>query len=303
MPGAFAHLTAVNIASDSNALNTIEMPLEAKKAIALNKSYVELGSVSPDYPYLAIIDSKQNVWADLMHYEKTGEFIKALARQCKLYTGTEQHKTFAWICGIVSHVIADITIHPVVELKVGPYEQNKTAHRNCEMHQDAYIWQRLNLGEIGLADHVKEQLGSCIDNNGDLDNTIKTIWLAALTEVHPQQAEKVTPDFDKWHQGFQLVVDNADEGYRFFPWARHLAANSGMLYPRPNEVDNQFIKNLNTPYGLKDYDEVFDLAISNIKQYLAVLGNFVFDSGTLSAFVNWNLDNGFDENGELTAWA
>lgn len=62
---------------------------------------------------------------------------------------------------LYGHVAADITVHPVVELKVGPYAQNQTAHRTCEMNQDAFIWQRLNLGELGYADRVQQNIGSC----------------------------------------------------------------------------------------------------------------------------------------------
>ncbi|MEI8614896.1 zinc dependent phospholipase C family protein [Shewanella sp. PP-He15 brown] len=302
MPGAFAHLTAVNLASDSNALSSIDMPLDAKKAISLNKPYVELGCVSPDYPYLDIGDSAQNRWADKMHYERTGELIKSLAKQCKMLQDNDRDKVFAWLCGFISHVIADITIHPVVERKVGPYEQNKTAHRTCEMHQDAHIWRRLNLGEVGLADHVRQQFGYCVGQDGRLDKTIKTIWLAGLKDIHSSFASDVPPDFDKWHRGFQLIVDNAEEGYRFFPWARHLAANNGLLYPRPDEIDKQFTEHLDTPNGLLNYDQVFDLAVSNIKRYFAILASYIFGDGQLMAFVNWNLDNGQDENGELTGW-
>lgn len=55
MPGAFAHITAVNEASANNALMKLNIPQEAKKALAQNKRYLELGCVSPDYPYLALM--------------------------------------------------------------------------------------------------------------------------------------------------------------------------------------------------------------------------------------------------------
>ncbi len=53
-------------------------------------------------------------------------------------------------------------VHPVVKLKVGPYAENKTRHRECEIHQDAYIFpRRLNLGTIGLAEHLTSGIGQC----------------------------------------------------------------------------------------------------------------------------------------------
>ena len=50
--------------------------------------------------------------------------------------GEEKRKRLAWLFGYAAHVTMDVTIHPIVELKVGPYAENKRAHRVCEMHQD-----------------------------------------------------------------------------------------------------------------------------------------------------------------------
>lgn len=301
MPGAFAHITAVNKACDNNSLTAIDMPDQAKLSLSLHPKYIELGCVSPDYPYLALGDSDQNKWADLMHYEKTGDLIKALAAECKNLDDSEKERAFAWLCGYVSHVIADITIHPVVELKVGVYEQNQKEHRQCEMNQDAYIWQRLNLGEIGLADHVKIHIGACA-TDGRLDSTIKGLWGGALTRVHAEYGQEHPPKFDQWHDGFQTIVDKAEEGYRFFKWARHVAANAGLLYPRPGEVDPIFIEQLDTPNGPMHYDQIFDKALDNIRKYVGIIGQFVYGDGDLEAIKNWNLDNGKDEQGVLTAW-
>lgn len=304
MPGAFAHLTAANLSScGTNALSKIGMPTQAKLALSRNIKFIELGCVSPDYPYLALGDKQQNEWADLMHYEKTGELIRHLASECMLLSDDVKGKVFAWLCGYVSHVIADITIHPVVELKVGPYSGNETAHRICEMNQDTYIWQRLNLGEIGLADRVELNIGSCADSNGSLDVDITNVWGACLNAVHPDYATLHLPNFDKWHYGFQNVVNNAEEGYRFFKWARHISADLGLLYPRPLEIDMTYINKLNTPKGLMDYDEIFDLAVDNIQKYIGILGLYVFGSGSLEQFKNWNLDTGRDESGVLTTWS
>ncbi|GGO74047.1 zinc dependent phospholipase C family protein [Bowmanella pacifica] len=301
MPGAFAHITAANEACDTTSLMGMDMPVSAKLALSQNPKYIELGCVSPDYPYLAIADSKQNKWADLMHYERTGELIKTLATACKTLPDSEQGRLFAWLCGFVSHVIADITIHPVVERRVGPYAQNKTAHRECEMNQDAYIWQRLNLGEIGVADHVRIHIGECAQN-GRLDSAIQRLWGNALLRVHKEYAQQAPPEFDKWHDGFQTVVDKAEEGYRLFTWARHVAADIGLMYPRPDEVEVSFIEELDTPAGFMHYDQIFDLAVANIRRYIGIVGRFVYEGGNLDDIKNWNLDDGKDAEGELTAW-
>ncbi|RUO66250.1 Zinc dependent phospholipase C [Pseudidiomarina planktonica] len=306
MPGAFAHITAANLAfAGTNSLDQIAIPNSARLILSQNIKFTELGCVSPDYPYLVLGNSVQNKWADLMHYEHTGELIKELARRCKEMNGKPQEKVFAWLCGYISHVIADITIHPVVEMKVGEYEQNQSDHRTCEMNQDTYIWKRLNLGQIGVADRVKLNIGDCVDRSGDIDPDIQSIWEAGLLEVHPSYAREAPPQMSDWHNGFQRVVDNAEEGYRrLFKWARHVSAalGAGIAYPTPEELEMTYIEDLDTPKGKMHYDDIFDLAVSNIQQYVGYLGRYVFSDGSLDEFKNWNLDNGKDEHQELTAW-
>ena len=75
-----------------------------------------------------------------MHYERTGDMVKAGIEFIRGLSGEEKRKALAWLFGYTAHVITDATIHPVVELKVGPYAENKTDHRICEMNQDAYIF-------------------------------------------------------------------------------------------------------------------------------------------------------------------
>ncbi|OOF25435.1 hypothetical protein BZJ19_09015 [Salinivibrio proteolyticus] len=305
MPGAFAHITAVNVASANNALIILNMPREAKKALAQNKRYLELGCVSPDYPYLDLMDSAQNKWADEMHYNNVGKLINALVQQVKSVNSEHHEKAFVWLCGFVAHVAADITIHPVVEMKVGPYAENAQAHRVCEMNQDTYIWSsRLNLGDIGMAERVKENIGSCVDVNDDssIDPIINDIWHTALNAVYPDYANECQPNINAWHKGFQTVVDNAEESHRLFPWARHVASKQGLTYPLHEEVDTTFIENLETPDGTKHYDEVFDKAIETIQLFWEQTAAAVFEDAETDFFKNWNLDTGRCENGQLTAW-
>lgn len=305
MPGAFAHITAVNFAITNSNLKSLNMPNKAKLALSRNQKFVELGCVSPDYPYLKLGSFDQNEWADKMHYEQVGVLIKKAILLVKELSDIEQEKAFAWLCGFVAHVISDITIHPVVEMRVGSYHDNAKEHRICEMNQDAYIWPKLNLGEIGYADRVRDNIGSChdSDNPSNLDKVISTLWTTCLAEVFPEKSKSSPPDIDGWHKGFQFIVDNAEEGYRLFPFARHVAAKQGLVYPSLEEIDQSYIKGLNTPFGIKDYDVIFERAVENVKEYICYVGNAVFDDGSVDMFLNWNLDTGRCENEMLTAWS
>jgi hypothetical protein len=305
MPGAFAHITAVNFALSNANLKSLAMPRKAKLALSRNQKFIELGCVSPDYPYLKLGDGEQNEWADKMHYEAVGVLIKKAIGLIQKLSGRDQEKAFSWLCGFVAHVITDITIHPVIELKVGPYHENAKQHRICEMNQDAYIWPKLNLGEIGYADRVKINIGSCADaeNRTNLDSVIHDLWVTCLVEVFPEKAHASPPEINAWHKGFLRVVDNVDEGYRLFPFARHVAADQGLLYPSLDDIDHAYIENLQTPCGIEHYDAIFERAVANIKQYLCHLANAVFADGSVDMYLDWNLDTGRCESGFLTAWS
>lgn len=75
MAGAYAHLTVVNKASNESELEKLGFSKESLISLGDYLTFTELGSVSPDYPYLAMT-KKHKKWADLMHLEmKTRSFI------------------------------------------------------------------------------------------------------------------------------------------------------------------------------------------------------------------------------------
>ena len=132
MAGGYTHLTLVR--------STIR---EGRKKIPALQDVLDywgrfayLGGVSPDYPYLGL-DAD---WADLMHKGKTDQMVKCampLLYQARIEHPNAQdwRQQFAWLLGFVSHIIADVTIHPVVNIRVGKYERNKKAHRqNSSFH-------------------------------------------------------------------------------------------------------------------------------------------------------------------------
>ncbi|MBI4739104.1 zinc dependent phospholipase C family protein [Candidatus Woesearchaeota archaeon] len=114
-------------------------------------SFLYLGAVSPDLPYLSFKLGQVN-WADVMHYEKTNSIFlaghNALKNSWKTKTDTEEAK-FVWLMGYLSHLVTDATIHPMVKAIVGPYnEENKDNHRICEMTEDSLIYKAKFNGEI-----------------------------------------------------------------------------------------------------------------------------------------------------------
>lgn len=308
MPGAYAHITLVNLLKEPRRLEAIaDFPEPAIVAILDYFKYCELGSVSPDYPYLAIGDGRAAEWADLMHYTNTGAMIHAGVERLRTLSGATQQKTFAWLCGYAAHVTTDVTIHPVVELKVGAYHTNQKGHRICEMHQDAYIFGRMNLDGIGLSEHLDSGICQCgADDGSTLDPDIKAQWRYMLQTVHAKKYVANAPNKDRWHSSFRNVVDRfAEEGYRLLPLARHVGVNQGLTYPTADEIDMQYIQDLRVPGGRMHYDDVFDKAISNVSEMWGTLARAVYagNNAYATAIGNWNLDTGKDPAGNLVFWS
>lgn len=316
MPGAYAHLTLVNLLREPVRLEAIPgFPDEAISAVLEYFRFTELGAVSPDYPYLALGDSHAAQWADAMHYTKTGAVLQAGVELLKGMAGEPKRKGLAWLLGYAAHVTTDVTIHPIVELKVGPYAENKTAHRVCEMHQDAYIFQRLNVGDVGLSEHLDSGIARC-GESGDrhaLDADIVALWEGMLRQVHPEQYGHNTPDIRAWHHGFMLVVDTiAEEGNRMLPLARHVAVDAGLTYPADSDIDRaEYIDTLQVSHPpssveFLSYDEIFDRAVSNVGGVweLIVTGLFAADTRYLAQIGQWNLDTGRNTPDEqLVFWS
>ncbi|HEY6043736.1 MAG TPA: zinc dependent phospholipase C family protein [Nitrosospira sp.] len=154
-----------------------------------------------------------------MHYEKTGDMIKAGINLIKNMEGASQQKAFSWLLGYTSHVIKDVTIHPVIELKVGEYQKNTDKHRICEMHQDAHILQRLNLGKVGLAEPLDSGIWGCCDkpDSGKLNPAIVILGRACSRPAIQAHTKPIFPLIDNWHGSFKFVFDKAEDGCRLPP--------------------------------------------------------------------------------------
>lgn len=312
MAGAYAHLTVVNKAFTESELEELSLSNDALIALADYSSFIELGSVSPDYPYLSI-SAKHKKWADLMHLEmKTKSFILKGIDEVKAINDEEdKRRAFAWLCGLVGHIITDVVIHPVVELKVGTYEGHEAAHRNCEMHQDVYIYKKITgYGEISETEQLSLFGKECSDN-GDTDKlnkTISLVWGKMLEVLSKEEYLVNKPEFDTWHSRFHSLVSKIEETQNFPTISRHvIGLDNGAIYPKFEEVNKkEFIENLKVP-GNKTmhYDDIFNKAVSQVQLTWKVLDEAVFGNGVthLEYFADWNLDNGKTSSGKLEYWA
>lgn len=293
MSGAYTHLT---IANDARAhARKIGLRKTTLAALGSHLKYVELGAVSPDYPYLST-DRSQGRWADAMHITRTGALFRAAVQAIHRAPGTSQPRLIAWLFGWASHVATDMTIHPVIELKVGPYLGNEKAHRICEMHQDAHLFPRMNVGSAALSQHLETGVATCnAPHDADaLDPVIEAVWLEALLETYPAHAAEDAPNPSGWHRGFRRVLALVAGSNHLFPFARHVGISMGLNYPRFDEIDPQYIRGLQTPEGAMDLDPLYERARANVLEIWRGLDEALVSgrSDALDALEDWNLDTG-----------
>jgi hypothetical protein len=300
MPGSYAHIALVNLASEKAKLKKINtFPEEAIDAANLHLNFLELGSISPDYPYLDITSADSKKWADEMHYTHTCKAISAGADQVRgLAPGIVKDKCLAWLMGYTAHVITDMCIHPVVELKVGPYKGNETQHRRCEMHQDVYIFRRIGASMPQISNHLNATVLTCGINNepGKLDEDIERLWTGILRNVYETEFNNNKPDIDKWHYKCREILQKLlPTTSRFVSFARHVCDGLGLYYPTYDEIDKTYIENLEAPDGkLMHYDAIFNSAIMQVQKTWLDVVKYALGQNVDIAFHNdeWNLDTG-----------
>jgi hypothetical protein len=311
MPGPYAHITLLKELIRSGALASCFSLSSGFDAVLVEHfPYCVLGSVSPDYPNLAKAIECDSQWADAMHCTRACEMIASGIRRVRSSKGYSRDKQLAWLLGYCSHVAADVTIHPVVQAKVGVYAENQLQHRICEMNQDSYIFRRMNLGEIGESDCYALTVVQCSnsDDRTQLDRDIVTLWQGMLEDVYPERSFENPPNIACWHREFvSMVSECSADAVRLFPLAGVIASKTGLAYPEYVTVDRQFIDEQVVPSKKSrylHYDDIFFHAACNV---IAVwkqveLAICAIESTTPSPFGTWNLDTGRDENGRLIFW-
>jgi hypothetical protein len=109
-----------------------------------------------------------------------------------------------------------------------------------------------------------------------------------------------------WHKSFVTLLDNvAEEGYHLFAFARHLSVNAGLSYPNVDEIDLDFIENLDTPHGDMHYNNIFDFTLENAGEYWGYICSYVYDNNDSAIdkiVVDCNLDTGRSETNEFVFW-
>lgn len=305
MPGAYAHLTMVMDNTDTDKLTASGLPDEVAGLVLKHPAYVELGAISPDMPYLARLGKSEpsNRWADLMHRSRTGARLRAGTAAVRGLAGDPaQGKALAWLLGFTSHVVFDVTMHPVVNLRVGgAYSlQTKAEHQKCEMHQDVHlIREKHGLTAPGSAEIISTGLARLFhpDDDDRLDPVVSKVWHAMLGNTDDAEYAASKPDIDGWFDDFTTIMEILERADLLVSLGRHLA--EGALYPTAETLDMSYLEGLATPEGSMAYLDIYARAAGYVldmwgRVYRAVLRD---DGGALAHVGAWNLDTGQNDDG------
>ncbi len=305
MAGTFTHWMVVEEALDK--YRSLPNRHYYFPIISQYNHFVCLGAVGPDYPYLSELLNnfiKEHSWADRMHYEQTGDFIRwGIAHLPS--DGTESFNAcLAWLCGFATHLITDSVIHPVVQAIVGPYIFNAKEHRHCELTQDAYIFKEIKDLELRYADYAS-LFKMCSDPAGKdkINPDLARFWTQTLKASHPQADKwfnRIDPD--EWHKNFLSRIASASDPIPVF---RHFAEEKDLAYKTTAEITPEerqsFIDQIklpgNNPGGFKKdaFDKAVDTVIETWKRLFVDIEKRN-PKATIAYIGNWNLDTGVDED-------
>jgi hypothetical protein len=308
MSGGYTHITLAQLAIEEvRSRREGLLHDDAKRALGYWKKFCIVGAVAPDYPYLDILNSDSCAWADVMHKGRAVELLRAGAAKVRVMTDSDvRRKCMAWLFGFAAHVATDGTIHPVVNLKVGPYEQNKAAHRSCEMSQDVYAHKRLNLGALEFNRQISANIYDTADVSDPdrMDPDVAGLWRDLLLGVYADAATHLSPpDLHGWYGAMRRMMRLGESGNVLFPFARHVAANLGLVYPAVPEI--QYIQGLAVPGNRRmDFEEIFHKAFENIVTLWGWLALSLQNrSSPIDTLASWSLDTGIDDNGRMVYWS
>ncbi len=244
-----------------------------------------------------------------MHYDRTGDFLKKMVEKCvkEYVSGVSREEfiiPFCWILGYISHVTADLVVHPVVSQIVGEYLGHEKEHKECEMVQDSYIFKKLTGRDIEES-HIIEELENFSSDDGgdDISPTIKELWNELFQKYFPDEFESTPPDIQDWHDKFTSLLKENGILQKF-------GRAFGVSYKRFSETRwvniPYYIGRIKSPRGTPcTYDQVFEKAVECVTDRWELLAQ-AMENGDATIFtdkiVNYNLDRGEDDIGQLVFW-
>lgn len=317
MAGTFTHYMICSQAITQ--IQQSEIRDEARTRVSLgailgaHKMYLYLGCASPDIPYLGSAD-----WAAKLHNDSTNGIVnlgmKRLQNDGGLHDDEAKAK-WVWLLGYLSHIIADTIVHPVVNMIVGDYINNKNEHRICEMVQDSFVYRLCKNVEITYSEY-HDRFRQCQRKHFA---EIMSLWKDLSLEAYPrtQYANLSSPAPNRWTRMYIEAMDSIEGGSGPFALFRHLEMGPSykyayrtteeLLIDHPEWV-NKYYAEVPVPNreGKVCFQEVVDHAVQKCVMYWTDAYNAIMSSKPPMDIVSCiDLDTGMiigATDGRLPMW-
>ncbi|MBI5647555.1 MAG: zinc dependent phospholipase C family protein [Ignavibacteriae bacterium] len=310
MAGLITHFMACY-----KARNCKKLPIELRQLLNAHSHWMYLGAASPDLPY-AVPFGSQSKWADTMHYTTTDRPVEnGVLGLRALWPANriEDRYTLVWLLGYASHIITDVTVHPVVQAIVGPYtvEANRPPHRECEKVQDSLLFNTIMDGqEITHAEYT-DRFRNCAQS-AHFDYVME-FWKQLLVDAYPTETPR--PEPKTWFKYFRTLMDVADNEKGVTAIFRHagLGKPGTVVYTKSSELRatqqdqcKKYYDEVKLPGGgVSSFEEVFDRTVRNVCDGWLALYTAMLDNGNIAAVLKeWDLDTGCTADSTTpTLWA
>ena len=297
MAGTFTHF----MVCDAAKANRKALPAHLRKLLNRHSQFLFLGAVTPDLPYLSIKTGMVN-WADVMHYEHTNAIAINAHEALKKAWGTggaPEEIQLVWLMGLVSHLVTDATIHPIVQAIVGRYEEHKEEHRICEMTQDSLIYFDIKKTEICYSE-FSSILKFC-QESPHIEALVE-FWTGQTVKAFSVKNEFPDPAF--WLETYSDAVDAAEGGSSIVALFRHIGTIREYTYNTREDIVStypdrlrQYYQEIKLPTGatgpFREFG--FNRAVANVTAaWNALYAGLSTNIAIASVVRNCNLDTGVD---------
>ncbi len=309
MAGTFTHF----IVCDAAKANRKALPADLRKLLNRHSHSLSRGAVRRALPYLSFKTGEVN-WADVMHHEHTNAIaINAHESLKKTWNsgGAPEEIQLVWLMGLVSHLVTDATIHPIVQAIVGRYEENKEEHRICEMAQDSLIYFEIKKMEICYSE-FSSILRFC-QESPHVDALVR-FWAEQTVKAFPDKNED--PDPALWLETYSDAIDAAEGGSSIVALFRHIGTIREYTYNTRDEIVStypdrlrQYYQEVKLPTGATgSFREAgFNSAVTNVTAaWNALYTGLTKNIAIASVVRNCHLDTGVDmdsQRGVVPYWA
>ena len=315
MPGMITHYIC---AESTLAI----LPDDAKGILTANRQMYNIGSQGPDvffYYYPSVLFSGRRGIGSIMHVQKTGEYIAAMAKGLRGLNGKAREAAFAYAAGYLTHYCLDCAAHPYVYYKTGfkrPGEKGSTLkysayHRSFETAIDVLMLKLMSgkrPADEKLWRLIRSKRKAAMDVADFLGGCISDVYGANIKGRHVYYAMR-------WMWRTTLLLQSAKgRRKRFMEIAEDIIIGnrvcSAMVHPQ--KVDGlDYLNNKKTPWKLpwddgaenhSSFTELFDEACNQAGELVAALHECAFADGDLEEFLamagNRSLKSGLDNSRE-----